>query len=51
MPVYWKPRYPTRVMRERAWAERSLARERALRAGSSERGSLLARLRRALGRG
>ncbi len=51
MPVYWKPRYPTRVMRERAWAERSLARERALRSGSAERGSLLARLRAALRRG
>jgi hypothetical protein len=51
MPVYWKPRHPTRVMRERAWAERSLARERALRAASGGRGSLLARLRRALRRG
>ncbi len=32
-PVYWKPRYPTRSMRERAWAKRSLAREQALRRG------------------
>jgi hypothetical protein len=31
MPVYWKPRYPTRAMRERAWAKRSAAREQALR--------------------
>ena len=43
MPVYWKPRYPTRVMRERALAKRSLERERAL---AKLRGpSLLARLR------
>jgi hypothetical protein len=26
-PVYWKPRYPTRQMRERAYAKRDLARE------------------------
>jgi hypothetical protein len=25
-PVYWKPRYPTRVMRERAWAKGALPR-------------------------
>ncbi|HEX9379882.1 MAG TPA: hypothetical protein VF891_00150 [Gaiellaceae bacterium] len=30
-PVYWKPRYPTRSMRERAWAKRALAREQAAR--------------------
>jgi hypothetical protein len=30
VPVYWKPRYPTRAMRERAWAKRSTAREQAL---------------------
>lgn len=29
-PVYWKPSYPTRSMRERAWAKRSLAREQEL---------------------
>jgi hypothetical protein len=23
-PVYWKPRYPTRSMRERAWAKGAL---------------------------
>jgi hypothetical protein len=44
-PVIWKPRYPTRVMRERAWADADLARERA--AGSAPaRPRLLARLRR-----
>ncbi len=46
MPVYWKPRYPTRVMRERAFATRSLAREQMLRRGTSDAGSLLERLRR-----
>jgi len=25
-PVYWKPRYPSRVTRERVWARRSAAR-------------------------
>jgi hypothetical protein len=41
--VYWKPRYPTRVMRERAFAKRQLAQEEALR---NARGpSPLARLR------
>jgi hypothetical protein len=45
MPVYWKPRYPTRVMRERAWASASLARERRLKADADARPSLLARLR------
>ncbi|HEX6701775.1 MAG TPA: hypothetical protein VF101_13685 [Gaiellaceae bacterium] len=29
-PVYWKPRYPSRVTRERVWAKRSAAREQAL---------------------
>jgi hypothetical protein len=47
-PVYWKPTYATRRMRERAWAKRSLERERAL---ARMRGpSLLERLRRLLGR-
>jgi hypothetical protein len=41
-PVYWKPSYPTRRMRERAFAKRELAREQSL---SAERGpSLLPRL-------
>jgi hypothetical protein len=44
-PVIWKPRYPTRVMRERAWAKADLARERAA-AGDTERPRLLTRLRR-----
>ena len=48
MPVYWKPRVPTRVMRERAWADRSLARERALRASAAGRPSLWRRLRASL---
>ena len=43
-PTYWKPRYPTRSMRERAFAQRELARERALRAARGP--SLLERLRR-----
>ncbi len=30
-PVYWKPRYPTRRMRERAFAKRELAREEAVK--------------------
>jgi len=30
-PVIWKPRYPTRSMRERAWAKQGLAREEALK--------------------
>jgi hypothetical protein len=47
-PVYWKPRYPTRSMRERAWAKRSAAREQALR--RQRRPSLLSRLRDALRR-
>jgi hypothetical protein len=29
-PVYWKPRYPTRRMHERAAAKRQLAREEEL---------------------
>jgi hypothetical protein len=31
-PVYWKPKYPTRVMRERAFAKRQAARDERLRA-------------------
>jgi hypothetical protein len=50
MPVYWKPRIPTRVMRERAWAERSLARERMLQAEARRRGTWLTRLRARLRR-
>jgi hypothetical protein len=50
MPVYWKPRIPTRVMRERAWAERSLARERMLRAQAGHQVGWLARLRERLRR-
>lgn len=49
MPVYWKPRAPSRVVRERAWAARSLARERALAASAPSDPlltRLLARLRR-----
>jgi hypothetical protein len=43
-PVIWKPRYPTRVMRERAFADADLARERAAAQGATRR-PLLARLR------
>jgi hypothetical protein len=42
-PVIWKPRYPTRRMRERAWAEADLRRERAAKATPTRR-SLFARL-------
>lgn len=43
-PVYWKPRTPTRVMRERAWARKALEREQALKSRPGRR-SLLTRLR------
>jgi hypothetical protein len=43
-PVIWKPRYPTRVMRERAFADADLARERAAGKGAP-RLRLLARLK------
>jgi hypothetical protein len=49
MPVYWKPRYATRSMRERAFAKRSLARERAL-AQEPRKPSFWARFRRSLRR-
>jgi hypothetical protein len=42
-PVYWKPKYPTRVMRERAFARRQLARDEHLRAERPP--SLIERLR------
>jgi hypothetical protein len=42
-PVIWKPRYPTRSMRERAWAKQERVREEALR--RSRPPSWLARLR------
>jgi hypothetical protein len=51
LPVYWKPRYPTRVVRERAWAERSLSRERQLAASAHSGPSLLRRIRLRLRRG
>jgi len=43
--VIWKPRYATRRMRERAWAEADLARERAA-AGPPRRSWLVRLLRR-----
>ena len=43
-PVIWKPRYATRRMRERAWAQADLRREQAQR--HDARPSLLARLLR-----
>ena len=42
-PVIWKPTYATRRMRERAWAEADLRREREAKTGPA-RPSLLARL-------
>ena len=47
-PVYWKPKYPTRVMRERAFAKRQRARDEALRREAGP--SLLERLRNRLRR-
>jgi hypothetical protein len=47
-PVIWKPSVSTRGMRERAWAKRSLAREKAL--AKTRDASLLERLRRLLKR-
>jgi hypothetical protein len=44
--VIWKPRYATRRMRERAFAQADLEREQAARAGRPDRGSLLSRLLR-----
>jgi hypothetical protein len=42
-PVYWKPKYPTRVMRERAFAKRQLARDEALKASAPP--SIISRFR------
>jgi hypothetical protein len=42
LPVYWKPKYGSRVMRERAWARQSQAREQQL---AAQRRSLRDRLR------
>jgi hypothetical protein len=42
-PVYWKPKYPTRVMRERAFAKQQAAREEQLRAERPS--SLMGRVR------
>jgi hypothetical protein len=42
-PVYWKPKYPTRVMRERAFAKQQAARDEQLRAQRPP--SLLTRFR------
>jgi hypothetical protein len=47
-PVIWKPSISTRAMRERAWAKKSLERERAL--AKTRRPSVLERLRRLLKR-
>jgi hypothetical protein len=44
-PVIWKPRYATRRMRERAWADADLRREQAAKA-APVRNSWLARLLR-----
>ncbi len=43
-PVYWKPRYATRRMRERAFANVQLERERQLREAAPAKPSLLSRL-------
>jgi hypothetical protein len=44
--VIWRPRYATRRMRERAWAEADLRREQATRTGQRHRRSLIAWLLR-----
>jgi hypothetical protein len=53
-PVYWKPKYATRRMRERAWAKKSLEHERALEReralAKAQRMPLLGRIRRLLRR-
>lgn len=43
-PVYWKPKYATRRMRERAHANMDLERERQVRAAAPEQRSFLSRL-------
>ena len=43
-PVYWKPKYATRRMRERAFANVQLERERRLQAAAAGRPSFLSRL-------
>ena len=45
-PVIWKPRYATRRMRERAWADADLRRERAAKAGPVRQSWLTRLLRR-----
>jgi hypothetical protein len=45
-PVYWKPKYATRRMRERAYANVDLERERQARAAKPAGPSLLTRLLR-----
>jgi hypothetical protein len=47
-PVYWKPRYPTRIMRERAFAKRLRAQDEALRRQAAP--SLLEHVRKFLQR-
>ena len=49
-PLYWKPRHPTRVMRERAFAKAQLEREAALRGPAPRRRSLRQLLRGFLAR-
>jgi hypothetical protein len=49
-PVIWKPRYATRRMRERAWANADLRREQAMRDAPGRR-SLVMRFLRRLRRG
>jgi hypothetical protein len=48
-PVYWKPRYPTRRMRERAFIKQQIERERQLGRAPREPG-LWARFRSWLSR-
>jgi hypothetical protein len=43
-PVYWKPKYATRRMRERAFTNVQLERERQLRAAAPGRPSFFSRL-------
>lgn len=45
-PVYWKPKYATRRMRERAFAAAELERERRAGAAAPEQRSFLSRLLR-----
>jgi hypothetical protein len=47
-PVIWRPRYATRRMRERAWADADLRREQAMRDAPARRSLVMRLFRRTL---